>query len=83
MDKKRVTPQNCPGVDKYVRSTVTYTKCQICGGDVEIWSGEEVGVCLNCGSEWRPPEKEALCLEYCEYADKCKELIRILKRKAG
>jgi predicted amidophosphoribosyltransferase len=79
MAQRKVMPNTCPGLDRFVRPTVTYVKCPVCGGDVEIWSDEETGTCLNCGSEWRPPEREASCLEYCEYAEKCKELIRNLK----
>jgi hypothetical protein len=47
---------------------------------VEIWSDEEKGVCLDCGAEWARPEKDASCLEYCEYADKCREIINSKKR---
>ncbi len=79
MTQRRVTPATCPGIDKFIRPTVRYLKCHICGGDVEIWSDEETGICLNCGAEWRPPKEEASCLEYCEYADKCREIIRATK----
>ena len=43
---------------------------------MEIWSDEAEGVCLDCGAAWTRPEKEASCLDYCEYADKCKEIIK-------
>jgi len=72
----RFTPQTCPGVNKLIRPTVAYVKCHVCGGDVEIWSDEDAGICMNCGAEWRRPEKEASCLEYCEYADECRALIK-------
>ncbi|MGD2201585.1 MAG: hypothetical protein PVJ38_08150 [Candidatus Bathyarchaeota archaeon] len=52
-----------------------YVKCHECGGDVEIWSDEDTGVCLDCGAEWEKPDKGVSCLEYCEYADQCKEII--------
>ena len=74
------TPQTCPGINKFIRPTMTYVKCHVCGGDVEIWSDEDVGICLNCGAEWHRPEKEASCLDYCEYADKCREIIRSKQR---
>ncbi len=53
-----------------------YVKCDVCGGNVEIWSDEEEGVCLDCGATWKRPEQEASCLSYCEYADKCREIIK-------
>jgi hypothetical protein len=52
-----------------------YVKCHNCSGDVEIWSDEIAGVCLDCGSEWKKPDEDASCLDYCEYSDKCQELI--------
>lgn len=58
-----------------------YVKCHICGGDVEIWSDEDTGVCLECGGEWHRLDEDASCLEYCEYADKCREVIRASTRK--
>jgi hypothetical protein len=59
---------------------MSYVKCHSCGGDVEIWSDEEKGVCLVCGAEWARPDKEASCLDYCEYANKCREIINSKKR---
>jgi hypothetical protein len=53
-----------------------YVKCHVCEGDVEIWSDEDVGVCIDCGAEWRRLDRSASCLQYCEYADKCREIIR-------
>jgi hypothetical protein len=43
---------------------------------VEIWSDEDAGVCLDCGAEWKRAEENASCLDYCEYADKCREIIK-------
>ena len=77
--RRRPAPTNpltCPGIRDIIRPTMTYVKCRVCGGDVEIWSDEDVGVCLGCGAEWRRPDENASCLEYCEYADRCKEIIR-------
>jgi len=69
-------PLTCPGIRDFIRPTMTYVKCHVCGGDVEIWSDEGVGVCLECGAEWRRPDENASCLEYCEYAERCREIIR-------
>lgn len=77
MRRPEVTsPKTCPGIRDFIRPKMKYVKCHACGGSVEIWSDEEEGVCLDCGAAWTRPEKEASCLEYCEYADKCKEIIK-------
>jgi hypothetical protein len=47
---------------------------------VEIWSDEEVGICTTCEEEVGRPEKEQSCLDWCEYADKCREIINRQKR---
>ena len=69
-------PLTCPGIKDFIRPTMAYVKCHSCGGSVEIWSDENKGVCLDCGSEWKRTEEGASCLEYCEYADKCREMIK-------
>jgi hypothetical protein len=46
---------------------------------VEIWSDEDVAECTECGAEWRRPDKNSSCLEYCEYADKCRGIINSRK----
>lgn len=76
--KKRPTPSSpeaCPGIRDLLRPTMKYVKCHACGGAVEIWSDEGEGECLDCGAKWVKPDRENSCLEYCEYADKCRELI--------
>jgi len=71
-----LTPKTCPGISKFIRPTMTYVKCHVCGSDIELWSDEDVCTCPKCEAEWRRPDKDASCLEYCEYADKCREIIR-------
>jgi hypothetical protein len=81
---RRPTPnstQTCPGIQDFVRPNIKYVKCHECGGTVEIWSDEEKGVCLDCGAEWLRPEKEASCLGYCEYADKCRGIISVVRSR--
>jgi hypothetical protein len=46
---------------------------------VEIWSDEDFGECIECGAEWKRPDDNASCLSYCEYADKCREIIEAKK----
>jgi hypothetical protein len=65
----------CPGIDKFVRPTLHYFICPLCDGDVEIWSDENIGVCMMCNQEFRRPNKDLSCLDWCDYADKCKEII--------
>ena len=80
----RPTPTSaeaCPGIRDLLRPTMRYVKCQACGGSVEIWSDEDTGVCLDCGAEWAPPDRKASCLEYCEYADNCREIIRVARER--
>ena len=59
---------------------MSYVKCHECGGDVEVWSDEDEGICLACGATWRKPDEDNSCLTYCEYADKCREIIASRKR---
>ncbi len=73
---KPTSPETCPGIKSLIRPTLSYTKCGSCGGDVEIWSDEDTGVCLKCGKIWPRPDSNASCLEYCDYADKCREIIK-------
>ena len=73
-------PDTCPGLKSLIRPTMTYVKCHVCGGEVEIWSDEDVAICDNCGAEWRKPADDASCLSYCEYADKCRAIIAARKQ---
>jgi len=65
----------CPGINKFVRPTPEYFKCPLCNCDVEIWSDENIGICMACNKEFRRPNKDLSCLDWCDYADKCKEII--------
>ncbi|UCF58990.1 MAG: hypothetical protein JSV15_00760 [Candidatus Bathyarchaeota archaeon] len=72
--------ETCPGIKKFIRPIPKYIKCPNCGGNAEIWSDEEVGTCTTCEEEVGRPEKEQSCLDWCEYADKCREIISHQKR---
>lgn len=77
---KRPSENYCPGIDEYVRPSVDYEVCDSCGGRVEVWSDEDKGECLDCGENWqKKSESGPSCLEYCNYADKCKGII-MMKR---
>jgi DNA-directed RNA polymerase subunit RPC12/RpoP len=77
MDKN---PASCPGLSQFMRPTPSYLKCPNCQSDVEIWSDEEKTSCPNCGTTVSK-DKLQTCLEYCEYASRCKELISLKKRE--
>ena len=53
--------------------------CPNCGEEIEIWSDEDSGFCLDCNAEWTKPDKDVSCLDYCEYADTCREIIEAKK----
>ena len=72
-------PATCPGLREFLRPTLSYVKCHVCGGNVELWSDEDVGVCTECNAEWRRPDKNNACLDYCEYADQCRSIIDLRK----
>jgi len=72
-------PATCPGLREFLRPTLSYVKCHICGGNVELWSDEDIGVCTKCNAEWRRPDKNNACLDYCEYADQCRSIIDLRK----
>lgn len=76
----RLLPKTCPGINRFIRPTMAYVKCHVCGGDVEVWSDEDSAVCTACGAEWHRPDADASCLKYCEYSDKCKALIESTRR---
>ncbi len=73
-DKIR-NPETCPGLREFLRPTLSYVKCHVCGGNVELWSDEDIGMCTECNEEWRRPGRNNACLDYCEYADKCRSII--------
>jgi hypothetical protein len=80
---KRPSENTCPGIEEFVRPTVSYEVCEKCGGRVEVWSDEDHGVCLDCGERQAKEDPSPSCLEYCEYAPKCKGIIMRKRRALG
>lgn len=78
--KQTSLPVTCPGVSKLVRPTPESITCPKCGRALEIWSDEEETRCDDCGVQVSR-EKGTSCLDHCEYADKCRELINQKKPK--
>jgi hypothetical protein len=76
-------PRTCPGLRSFLQPTPSYTMCHVCHGELEIWSDEDRATCPSCGAEWRRPDKSAACLEYCEYADKCRGIIESRRKYGG
>jgi hypothetical protein len=73
-------PQTCPGLRDLLQPKPAYIKCHVCKSDLEIWSDEDKTTCAECGVEWIRPDKSAACLEYCEFADKCRGIIESRKK---
>ena len=72
-------PATCPGISQFMRPTPSYVKCSRCGSDVEIWSDEEQTECPTCGTMVSRGKIQS-CLDWCEYADKCRALIEAKKK---
>jgi len=68
------SPATCPGLSQFKRPKPEYIKCPNCGGQVEIWSDEEETECDNCGATAKRGVQS--CLDWCEYADQCKGIVR-------
>jgi len=76
------TPASCPGISQFMRPTPSYLKCPKCQANVEIWSDEEQASCPNCGTVVSRSKPQS-CLDWCEFADKCKDLIETKKKERG
>ncbi len=74
-------PATCPSLSQFMRPKPEYIKCPHCGGQVEIWSDEEKTECDNCGATVTRGVQS--CLDWCEYADQCKDVVRERKRERG
>lgn len=71
---------HCPGIDEYIRPTVSYGECEKCSGRVEYWSDEDYGLCIDCEARHEKKDEKPSCLEYCDYADVCKGIIMSKRR---
>jgi len=73
-------PASCPGISQFMRPTPSYLKCPKCGGDIEIWSDENEAQCQSCGTLVSRGMLQS-CLNWCEFADKCRDMIEEKKRE--
>ncbi len=71
-------PATCPGLSQFMRPKPEYITCPHCGGQVEIWSDEEKTECDNCGATVARGMQS--CLDWCEFAAQCKDIIRAGKK---
>lgn len=59
----------CPGAANLRTPTISIKRCPACGAVVEIFSIDMKIDCPQCG---QPVFNNVnLCIEYCEYAEKC------------
>jgi hypothetical protein len=63
----------CPGLEDLLRPKPEYIDCPRCGSEVEIWTDEKEAKCTNCGMV--VARDRASCLDWCKYAEKCREII--------
>lgn len=73
---------SCPGLSQFMRPMPSFFKCPNCHGDVEIWSDEEEASCPKCGALVSKGRVQS-CLDWCEFSDKCKDLIKTRKGERG
>jgi hypothetical protein len=78
--KVEKNPQTCPGLRDLLQPKPAYINCHVCGAELEIWTDEDKTTCSQCGAEWKRPASNAACLEYCQFADKCRGIIEARKR---
>ncbi|MFX0200289.1 MAG: phosphohydrolase [Candidatus Hodarchaeota archaeon] len=71
----------CPGITNFIRPKPEFIACPICRSEVEIWTDEIEAECMNCGT--KVSRNMQSCLDWCEYADKCKEIIAQKRRGAA
>lgn len=67
----------CPGVDtRYWKDDAIFeVKCPECGDKVEFFKDESKRKCSGCGNLFFNPKVQTDCLQYCKFADNCKELL--------
>jgi DNA-directed RNA polymerase subunit RPC12/RpoP len=73
--------QTCPGLNSLLRPKPEFIKCPRCGGDIEIWTDETEAECPDC--KLKVSRKTQSCLEYCEYADTCRQIVAEKKTSRG
>lgn len=82
LKKKIDTEIKCPGFKDAVRPNLELIPCPYCKEDVEIFTDEEEATCDSCGKVVKR-ERDASCIDWCEYARECfgEEKYRELKKE--
>lgn len=65
----------CPGQNTlfWKPEDIFETPCPVCGYSVEFFKDDVSRKCGNCGYRFPNPRLDMGCLEWCPYADKCRE----------
>ncbi len=72
----------CPGSEEIKRPKPEYVLCPNCKSEVEIWSDETEAECEECGTLVKKT-RDNLCVNWCEYAEKCVGTEKLSKLKGG
>jgi hypothetical protein len=67
----------CPGTDTmfWTSSDIFEIKCPNCGSTIEFFKDDSSRKCSGCEEVFFNPRKRTDCLQYCKFADSCKELL--------
>jgi ribosomal protein S27E len=68
----------CPGLDTqfWKPGDIFEIKCPKCDIAIEFFKDDSHRKCPSCGEQYFNPKIKTDCLEYCKYADQCKELLK-------
>jgi len=61
----------CPGSMAFRQPKPEIVPCPNCGADVEIWTDEAVGRCLQCSRQVVRRKAEPSCAQWCTHAREC------------
>jgi hypothetical protein len=67
----------CPGIDtRYWKSKDIFEiPCPVCKTPIEFFKDDSSRKCSKCNQQVFNPEIQTDCLQYCQFADNCKELL--------
>jgi len=73
----------CPGqhARNWRPEDVFEVACPECGKSIEFFKDDQARRCAHCGWECRNPKLNVGCLEWCQYADKCRPMFEQAKRE--
>lgn len=66
----------CPGTDTlfWKSDDIFEVPCPNCGATIEFFKDDSSRKCSNCKEKFFNPRIKTDCLQYCKFADSCKEL---------